>query len=79
MKSKIIIKLVAIICIILAIFLGYISFDICKEMSNEFADKKFLEFILHILALIFTSTYTLIFGVVGVGTWVSKPIDKNND
>ena len=79
MFRKIIYKIIGILCLIIAGFLTYLSIKLCVDMSNNISNKEFKLFFIELIALTFTSTYTLISGILSLGYLCCKPLDKQNE
>ena len=72
-------RIFGIILTILSVYLVYLSFLLCHEMSMDISNKDFGMFLLHILCLTFSSIYALISGLFGIGMVVYKIKEKEKE
>lgn len=78
MFKKIIYKIMGILYLIVAMFLMYLSIKLCVDMSVNISNKEFKLFLFEMIALVFSSTYALITGTVGLGYLFCKPLNKQD-
>lgn len=68
-----------ILYLIVAGFLMYLNIKLCVDMTDNISNGEFKLFFLELIALIFTSTYTLINGIFCSAYLCCKPSDKQNE